>query len=138
MFDITQNRSHLNVKSYCFFRNSSFPVRNIVPIKISKEIFVDLTCFVSPPLASQPELICSKSTIKTVGDVVKSIQKIKQQILIFIQTYFNLAVCSSVKNFAVYGNSCRQMFFKISVLRNFAKFTRKHLCWSLFLIKLHA
>ena len=36
--------------------------------------------------------------------------------------------------------SCRssrsQMFLKIDVLRNFASFTRKHLCWSLFLIKL--
>ena len=29
-----------------------------------------------------------------------------------------------------------QMFFKIGVLRNFAIFTGKHLCWSLFLIKL--
>ena len=38
--------------------------------------------------------------------------------------------------------SCRryhsQMFLKIDVLRNFASFTRKHLCWSLFLIKLQA
>ena len=30
-----------------------------------------------------------------------------------------------------------QMFFKIGVLKNFAKFTGKHLCWSWFLIKLH-
>ena len=29
-----------------------------------------------------------------------------------------------------------QMFFKIGVLKNFENFTRKHLCWSLFLIKL--
>ena len=29
-----------------------------------------------------------------------------------------------------------QMFFKIGVLKNFANFTGKHLCWSLFLIKL--
>ena len=28
------------------------------------------------------------------------------------------------------------MFFKLSVLKNFAVFTWKHLCWSLFLIKL--
>ena len=28
-----------------------------------------------------------------------------------------------------------QMFFKIEVLKNFANFTGKHLCWSLFLIK---
>ena len=30
------------------------------------------------------------------------------------------------------------MFFKIGVLKNFAMFTGKHLCWSLFLIKLQA
>ena len=30
------------------------------------------------------------------------------------------------------------MFFKIVVLKNFANFTGKHLCWSLFLIKLQA
>ena len=30
------------------------------------------------------------------------------------------------------------MFFEIGVLRNFAIFTEKHLCWSLFLIKLLA
>ena len=38
--------------------------------------------------------------------------------------------------------SCRryrsQMFLKIDVLRNFASFTRKHLFWSLFLIKFQA
>ena len=28
--------------------------------------------------------------------------------------------------------------FKIGVLENFAKFTEKHQCWSLFIIKLHA
>ena len=28
-----------------------------------------------------------------------------------------------------------QMFFKIDVLKNFAKFTGKHLCWSLFFNK---
>ena len=35
-------------------------------------------------------------------------------------------------------SSRSQMFFKIGVLRNFAMFTGKHLCWSLFLIKLQA
>ena len=30
------------------------------------------------------------------------------------------------------------MFFRIGVLKNFALFTRKHLCWSLFLIKFPA
>ena len=31
-----------------------------------------------------------------------------------------------------------QMFFKISILKNFAIFTWKHFCWSVFLIKLQA
>ena len=39
-------------------------------------------------------------------------------------------------------NRCRssrsQMFFKILTFKNFAIFTGKHLCWSLFLIKLQA
>ena len=30
-----------------------------------------------------------------------------------------------------------QKFFKTSALKNFGNFNRKHLCWSLFLIKLH-
>ena len=36
-----------------------------------------------------------------------------------------------------FRSSRSQMFYKIGVLKNFAKFTRKHLCWSHFLIKLH-
>ena len=32
-------------------------------------------------------------------------------------------------------SSCWQMFCKIRVLKNFAKFIRKHLCWDHFLIK---
>ena len=35
-----------------------------------------------------------------------------------------------------YRSSHSQMFFKIGVLKKSAHFTRKHLCWSLFLIKL--
>ena len=37
-----------------------------------------------------------------------------------------------------YRSSRSQMFFKIGVVKNFAMFTRKHLCWSLFLIKMQA
>ena len=33
-------------------------------------------------------------------------------------------------------SSCSQMLFKIDILKNFANFTVKHLCWSPFLIKL--
>ena len=36
-------------------------------------------------------------------------------------------------NILTYRNSRSQMFFKIVVLKNFAIFTGKHLCWSLFL-----
>ena len=31
-----------------------------------------------------------------------------------------------------------EVFYKKGVLKDFAKFTGKHLCWSLFLIKLQA
>ena len=34
-----------------------------------------------------------------------------------------------------YKSSLLQMFFKMGVLKNFADFTGKHFCWSLFLIK---
>ena len=37
-----------------------------------------------------------------------------------------------------YRSSRLQMFFEKSVLKNFANFTGKHLCWSLYLIKLQA
>ena len=36
-----------------------------------------------------------------------------------------------------FGSSRSQMFLKIS-LQNLANYTAKHLCWSLFLIKLQA
>ena len=35
-----------------------------------------------------------------------------------------------------FGNSCLKIFKKINVLKNFAKFTEKHLCLSHFLMKL--
>ena len=38
----------------------------------------------------------------------------------------------------IYRSSCSQVFFKISVVKNFTIFTEKHLCWCLFLIKLQA
>ena len=45
---------------------------------------------------------------------------------------------SKQRNQAKIRSSRSKMFFKISVLENFAIFTGKHLCWSLFLIKLQA
>ena len=41
--------------------------------------------------------------------------------------------CSEIS--VKYKSSRSQMFFKTAVLRKFAIFTGKHLCWSLFLIK---
>ena len=38
--------------------------------------------------------------------------------------------------FSHYRSSCWQMFFKIGVLKIFAIFSGKQLCWSLFLMKL--
>ena len=35
-------------------------------------------------------------------------------------------------------SNCSQVFFKRAILKNFAKFIRKHLCWKLFLITLQA
>ena len=41
-------------------------------------------------------------------------------------------------NFIMQRSSSSQMFFKLVALKDFAIFTGKHLCWSLFLIKLQA
>ena len=41
-------------------------------------------------------------------------------------------------NYYLFRSSHSQMFFKIDVLKNFANFTGKHLCWSLFSIQLQA
>ena len=38
----------------------------------------------------------------------------------------------------MFKSSRSQMFFKMGVLKIFANFTKKHPCWSLFLIKLQA
>ena len=45
-------------------------------------------------------------------------------------------ICSSSRKSL--RSSRSQMFFKISVLKNFSILARKYLCWSLFWIKLHA
>ena len=53
-------------------------------------------------------------------------------------------VRKSVENFTlkrlseIHKNCRSQVFFKIAVFKNFAIFTRKHICWNLFLIKLQA
>ena len=40
--------------------------------------------------------------------------------------------------FKAFRSSHSQMFYKIGVFENFAKFTGNHLCWSPFLLRLHA
>ena len=42
----------------------------------------------------------------------------------------------SLKSSSLFGISHSQMFFKIGVLKSFAMFTGKYVCWSLFLVKL--
>ena len=42
---------------------------------------------------------------------------------------------AEIFNFKLNRRSRSEMFFKIGVLKNFAIFTEKYLCWSLFLIK---
>ena len=48
---------------------------------------------------------------------------------------FNGWVLNTALYFEMYRSRCSQMFFKKGVLKNFTIFTRKHLCWSLFLVK---
>ena len=42
------------------------------------------------------------------------------------------------KNYKQNSNESVQMFYKIVILKNFAKYTRKHLGWNLVLINLKA
>ena len=56
------------------------------------------------------------------------------------KVYFIKSFAASKTSLVLIKNRCRssrsQMFFRIGVLKKFAMFTEKHLCWSLFLIKL--
>ena len=64
---------------------------------------------------------------------LNSLLKIFQDLIISWKSYH------SVEKFMFLpenlGSSRWQMFLKIGVLKNFANFTGKHLCWSLFLIE---
>ena len=44
-------------------------------------------------------------------------------------------LANSLVDLIIYRSSCLQMFFKITVLKNFTNFTGTHLCWSLLLNK---
>ena len=58
------------------------------------------------------------------------------------KAYFMKSFAAAKSSLVFIKNRCRgsrsHMFFKIGVLKNFTIFTGKHLCWSLFLIKLQA
>ena len=56
-------------------------------------------------------------------------------IFIFIETNLVRMFC---KKKSIFRSSRSQKFFKIDVLKNFAIFTRKQLCWNLFLTKLQS
>ena len=63
---------------------------------------------------------------------------LRKQMIIHDNISFFMSLPESLKfRFCVqHRSSCSRMFFKTGVLRNSANFTRKHLCRSLFLIKL--
>ena len=61
-----------------------------------------------------------------------SLKRKKQPVRVIHENSYTL------KEAATTRNSRLQMFFKIVVLKNFAIFAGKHLCWSLFEIKLQA
>ena len=50
--------------------------------------------------------------------------------------YENLLMEQITMKYCEVGISRSQMFSKIGVIKNFAKITRKHLCWSLFFSKI--
>ena len=59
----------------------------------------------------------------------------------YSESYRNQSIFQQFKSIdsddlCIIRNSCPQIFFKIGVLKNFEIFTGKHLCWSLFLVKL--
>ena len=62
------------------------------------------------------------------------IKKCKRRNLLF----YNKTRCGISGGIIIftYRNSRLQIFFKIVVLKNFTNFTEKHLCWSLFIVKL--
>ena len=55
----------------------------------------------------------------------------------FLSCLYTTRIWLNLITLKAFRSSCSQMFYKIGVLKNFAKFTGKHLCWSHFLIKLH-
>ena len=55
----------------------------------------------------------------------------------FLPCLYTTKIWLNLITLKVFRSSRSQMFYKVGVFKNFAKFTGKHLCWSHFLIKLH-
>ena len=88
--------------------------------------------------------------IKTVAFLIREMWVMTTTILLkenltyspIFKVYFMKIFAAAKASLILIKTLCRssrsQMFFKIGALKNFAIFTGKHLCWSLFLIKLQA
>ena len=63
---------------------------------------------------------------------------LKKNLKVYFMRSFAAAKASLVFIKNRYRSSRSQMFFKIGIIKHFAMFTWKHLCWSPFLIKLQA
>ena len=62
------------------------------------------------------------------------LKNICERLLLYL--HYNSHIILTFITFTTIRSSRLQVFYKIGVLENFAYVTGKHLCWSLFLIKL--
>ena len=112
----------------------SFWVRRIFEIDLSRSTFNYSYSFRKQPAAS---------VFKETWAIIPTNLLIKNLIYSsYFKAYF-MKIFSAAKASLVFNknrcrSNCSKMFFKISILKIFAIFTGKYLCWSLFLIKLQA
>ena len=83
-------------------------------------------------VSSKPKQICIKKSLIKEGKIPSHRDVNVNKTLKAV----NFSGSISVVHYPVTRSSHSQMFFKIGALKNVAKFTGKHLCQSLFLIKL--
>ena len=67
----------------------------------------------------------------------KRIFKLNVFLIRFLPYLYTARISLNLIKSKAFRSSRSQMFHKIGVLENFAKFTGKYLCWNQFLIKLH-
>ena len=60
------------------------------------------------------------------------------KMILSVSSHVHKAVIRIIKSVLTFRSSYPKVFYKKGVLRNFVKFTGKHLCQGLFLIKLPA